>query len=147
MLTTRPDSQDHDFIEPLIALARCSIRDRILVIGARSAELMFELHRRGYLHVSTGANSPGTVQEYNVALVDWRGRSIKTIGPTLNWLRESLDQDGIVLIWVDGSDPQAGKVQAVLRKCKLTIQAGAVRDHGTAISACCGEAKWRPRPL
>jgi hypothetical protein len=98
---------------------------------------MFELHLRGYLHVSSAANSPVTVRAYNVALVDWRGRSIETLGPTLKWLRESLDQDGIVLIWVDGSDPLAGKIRAVLRKCKLTLEAGAVRDHGTAISACC----------
>ena len=49
MLTKTLNPQDKDVIEPLIAQARCSIRDRIVVAGTRSAELMFELHRRGYL--------------------------------------------------------------------------------------------------
>jgi hypothetical protein len=85
--------------------------------------------------------------EYDVALVDWRTRSVKTLGPTLGWLLGSLDQDGVVVVWVDSQDPSAGKARSVLRKCGLTIQAGAVRDHGSAISACCREPTSRPKPL
>jgi hypothetical protein len=147
MLTKTLNPQDKDVIEPLIAQARCSIRDRIVVGGTRSAELMFELHRRGYLRVATTASSAVASGEYNVALMDWRARSIKTLGSTLHWLLGSLDQDGIVVVWVDSSDPLAGKVRSVLRKCGLTVEAGAVRDNGTVVSACCREPRWRPRPL
>jgi len=38
-------------IEPMIELARCSKLGRIIVAGANSAALMFELHRRGYVRV------------------------------------------------------------------------------------------------
>jgi hypothetical protein len=147
MLTKRPNPQDYEVIEPLIALARCSTRDHIVVAGIRSGELMFELHRRGYLHVGTTASSAVATGQYNVALIDWRARSIKTLGSMLRWLLGSLEQNGIVVVWVDSSDPFAGKVRSVLRKCGLTVEAGAVRDNGTAISACCREPVWRPRPL
>jgi hypothetical protein len=135
------DPQDYNVIEPLISLARCSIRDRIVVAGMRSAELMFELHRRGYLYVATTASPAVGAGEYNVALMDWRERSIKTLGSTLHWLLRSLNQDGVVVVWVDSSDPFAGTIQSVLRKCGLTVEAGAVRDNGTVVSACCREPK------
>jgi hypothetical protein len=100
-----------------------------------------------YVYVATTASSAVGVGEYNVALMDWRERSIKTLGSTLHWLLRSLDQDGVVVVWVDSSDPFAGTIQSVLRKCGLTVEAGAVRDNGTVVSACCREPKWRPRPL
>jgi hypothetical protein len=147
MLTKIPDLRDTDVVEPLITLARCSIRDRIIVLGERSPEVMFELHRRGYLRVVSSVSAAAAVLEFDVALVDWRTRSIKTLGPTLNWLLKLLDQYGVVVIWVDSQDPAGGKVQSVLRKCGLTIEAGTVRDHGSVISACCRESRLRPRPL
>jgi hypothetical protein len=42
-------------IEPMIDLARCSKQQRIIVAGSKSAELMFDLHRRGYVRVATTA--------------------------------------------------------------------------------------------
>jgi hypothetical protein len=147
MLTKTLELQHKDVIEPLIAQARCSIRDRIIVGGTQSAELMFELHKRGYLRVTTTASSAVAGEEYNVALMDWRARSIKTLGATLHWLLGSLDQDATVVVWVDSSDPFAGKIRSLLRKCGLTVQADAVRDNGTIVSARCRESGWRPRPL
>jgi hypothetical protein len=36
-------------VDPMITLAGCSTRQRILLAGSKSMELMLELHRRGYL--------------------------------------------------------------------------------------------------
>ena len=38
-----------ELLIPMITLAGCSTRQRILVAGSESVELMLELHRRGYL--------------------------------------------------------------------------------------------------
>src|SRR6201986_172411 len=43
-------------IDPLIALAGCSTRQRLLVAGSKSMELMLELHRRGYLLAAAAGN-------------------------------------------------------------------------------------------
>ena len=61
-------------IEPMLDLARCSNLNRIIVAGASSAALMFELHRRGYVRVATTANRGVPAGQYDVALVDWRER-------------------------------------------------------------------------
>jgi hypothetical protein len=43
-------------IDPMIALAGCSTRQRIVVAGSKSMELMLELHRRGYLLAAAAGN-------------------------------------------------------------------------------------------
>ena len=40
----------------MITLAGCSTRQRILVAGSKSMELMLELHRRGYLLAAAAGN-------------------------------------------------------------------------------------------
>ena len=51
---------------------------------------MFELHRRGYIRVATTANCGLPAGQYDVALVDWRQRSIKALETTLDWLVDFL---------------------------------------------------------
>jgi len=43
-------------IQPMIALAGCSTRHRIVVAGSKSMELMLELHRHGYLRAAATGN-------------------------------------------------------------------------------------------
>jgi hypothetical protein len=76
---------DEQIVGPMIALARSSIRDRIVVAGTNSAELMFELHRRGYVQVATTANCHFANGQCDVALVDWRQKSIEGLKTTLDW--------------------------------------------------------------
>src|SRR5262249_56516640 len=68
-------------IEPMLDLAHCSKLNGIVVVGANSAELMFELRRRGYVRVATTTNSGLPAGQYDVALVDWRGHSLKGLDP------------------------------------------------------------------
>jgi hypothetical protein len=73
-------------IEPMLDLAHCSKLNGIVVVGANSAELMFELRRRGYVRVATTTNSGLPAGQYDVALVDWRERSIKALDTTsIGW--------------------------------------------------------------
>ena len=59
-------------VDPMIALAGCSTRQRIVVAGSKSMELMLELHRRGYLLAAAAGNCGRPTGQYDVALVDWR---------------------------------------------------------------------------
>jgi hypothetical protein len=93
-------------IEPMLDLARCSNLNRIIVAGANSAALMFELHRRGYVHVATTANCGLPAGQYDVALVDWRERSIKALDATLDWLLDFLSPAGGLVVWVDPRSPR-----------------------------------------
>ena len=123
-------------IEPMIDLARCSKLGRIIVAGANSAALMFELHRRGYVRVATTANCGLPAGQYDVALVDWRGRSIKALDPTLDWLVDFLTPVGVLVVWIDPQEPAANrKLRATPEKHGLAVEAGTVREHGSAVSA------------
>src|SRR6201982_3700472 len=77
-------------IEPMIALAGCSAQQRIVVAGSKSMELMLELHRRGYLGAAATGNCGRPAGQYDVALADWRRRTLRALEPTLDWLVEFL---------------------------------------------------------
>jgi len=66
-------------IEPMIALACCSKQHRIVVAGSKGVELMLELQRRGYACAAATANCGHAAGQYDVALVDWRRRTFKTL--------------------------------------------------------------------
>jgi len=123
-------------IEPMIELACCSKLDRIIVAGANSAALMFELHRHGYVRVATTTNCGLPAGQYDVALVDWRGRSIKALDTTLDWLVDFLSPAGGLVVWTDPQEPAGNrKLRSLLEKHRLVVEAGTVRDHGCAVSA------------
>jgi hypothetical protein len=129
-------------IEPMIDLARCSKLDRIIVAGAKSAALMFELHRRGYVRVATTANCGLPADQYDAVLVDWRGRSIKALDATLGWLVDFLRSAGVLVVWIDPQEPASNrKLRSMLEKHGLMVEAGTVREDGSAVSAQRSEMK------
>src|SRR5215471_12872554 len=69
MIQSRLTAAGEGIVEPMIELARCSKLNRIIVAGAKSAALMFELHRRGYVRVATTTNCGLPAGQYDVALV------------------------------------------------------------------------------
>src|ERR1700681_1987574 len=87
-------------IEPMIALARLSKQHRIVVAGAKGVELMLELHRRGYARAAATANCGHPAGQYDVALVDWRRRTFKTLEVALDWLVDFLRPSGVLVFWV-----------------------------------------------
>jgi hypothetical protein len=129
-------SPSERILEPMIALARCSKSQRVIVAGSKSFELMFELERRGYDHVATAANCGRAAGQYEVALIDLRHRTVKSLEPTLNWLAYFLHPTGILVIWGDPQKLAAREcVSAVLENHGFKIEDRTIRDDGFALSA------------
>jgi hypothetical protein len=136
MIESRLAPPAEQIIEPMIGLARCSKLRRIIVAGSKSSELMFELHRRGYIRVATTTNCGLPCGQYDVALVDWRQRSIKALETTLDWLVDFLGPTGALVVWVDPQGHAGNrKLRAALENHGFLVEAGTVREHGSAISA------------
>ena len=136
MTQSRLASADERIIEPMLALARCSKLERIIVAGSKGIELMFALHRRGYLRAAATANCGHATRQYDVALVDWRQRSINTLDATLGWLVGYLSPAAVLVLWADSQKP-AGKqnLHSALERQGFRVEAGTVHEYGLAISA------------
>src|SRR6202035_173508 len=123
-------------IQPMIALAGCSKQHRIVVAGSKGVELMLELHRRGYVRAAATANCGHPAGQYDVALVDWRRRTFKTLEVALDWLVGVLRPAGVVVV---GVDPQKATANETLRlsleKRGFVIESGTVHECGCAVSA------------
>jgi ribulose-5-phosphate 4-epimerase/fuculose-1-phosphate aldolase len=74
--------------------------------------------------------------QYDVALVDWRGRSIKALDATLDWLLDFLSSAGGLVVWIDPQEPAGNrKLRSLLEKHGLVVEVGTVREHGCVVSA------------
>ena len=136
MIQSRLTPSSERIIEPMLGLARCSKHHRIIVAGSQRSELMFGLHRRGYGRVATTTTCGLPDGQYDVALVDWRQHSINALETTLDWLVHFLAPSGVLVAWVDPQE-RAGnrKLRAVLEEHGFVVEAGTVRDHGSAVAA------------
>jgi hypothetical protein len=136
MLQSHLTPSGERIIEPMIGLARCSKRHRIIVAGSRRSELMFELYRRGYSRVATTTTCGLPDGQFDVALVDWRQHSINALETTLDWLVHFLRPSGVLVAWVDPQE-RAGnrKLCAMLEVHGFVVEAGTVRDYGSAVAA------------
>jgi hypothetical protein len=136
MTESRLSPTGHEVIDSMLDLAHCSKLDRIIVAGANSAALMFELHKRGYVRVTTTANCGLPARQYDAVLVDWRGRSLKALDATLAWLVDFLSPAGALVVWLDPlATAENRKLCAILEKHGVTAEAGTVREHGSAVAA------------
>jgi hypothetical protein len=123
-------------IDPMIALARCSMRHRILVTGSKSIEIMIELHRRGYAGAASSANCGRPAGQYDVALIDWRRRTLHDLETTLDWLGKFLSPAGILVVWIDAQKQAAiHSLRASLEKRGYVIEQGTVHECGSALAA------------
>jgi len=120
----------------MIALAPRSKQQRIIVAGPKSAELRFELHRRGYVRVATTSNCGLPAGQYDLALVDWRQRSIKALETMLDWLVDFLSPAGAVVVGLEPQSPAANRtLRSVLERHGLLVEAGTIHEHGSAVCA------------
>jgi hypothetical protein len=123
-------------IEPMIALANCSMQHRIVVAGAKGVELMLELQRRGYARTAATANCGRAAGQYDVALVDWRRRTFRSLEVALDWLVDFLSPEGVLVVWVDPQKAAANEaLRHSLERRGFVIEAGTVHDCGCAVSA------------
>ena len=123
-------------IDPMVALSGCSTRQRILIAGSKSMELMMELHRRGYLLAAAVGNCGRPTAQYDVALVDWRRRTLHALEPTMDWLTNFLSPRAVVVVWVDAQKPAANEsLRALLTKRGFVVMRGTVHECGCALLA------------
>jgi hypothetical protein len=123
-------------VDSMIELARCSKQHRIIVAGSTAPELMFGLHRRGYVRVGTTATCGLPHGQYGVALVDWQGRSIKALESTLGWLVQFLASSAVLVIWLDPRERTANrKLESILERLGFHVEVGSLCEQGFAISA------------
>jgi hypothetical protein len=123
-------------IEPMIALACCSKQHRIVVAGSKGVELMLELHRRGYVRAAATANCGHPARQYDVAFVDWRRRTFKSLETALDWLVGLLSPAGVLVVWIDPRAPTANQnLRLSLERRGFVIEAGTVHECGCAVSA------------
>jgi hypothetical protein len=106
------------------------------VAGSNSRQTMFELHHRGYSRVATTATCGLPHGQYDVALVDWQGRTVKALETTLDWLVHFLGSSAVMVIWVDSQERAANrKLATMLAKLGFRIEIGTRCEHGIAVSA------------
>jgi hypothetical protein len=123
-------------IDPMIALAGCATRQRILVAGAKSMELMMELHRRGYLLAAAAGNCGRPTGQYEVALVDWRRRTLHALEPTMDWLMNFLSPGAVLVVWVDAQKPAATEsLRTAVAKRGFVVERDTVHECGCALLA------------
>jgi hypothetical protein len=123
-------------IDPMIALAGCATRQRIVVAGSKSMELMLELHRRGYLLAAAAGNCGRASGQYDVALVDWRRRTLHALEPTMDWLMNFLSPGAVLVVWVDAQKPAATEsLRAAVAKRGFVVVRDTVHECGCALLA------------
>ena len=136
MTQLHPASANERIIGPMIALARCTPQDRIIVAGSKAIELVFALEARGYLRAAPTGNCGHPTKQYRVALVDWRQRSLQALETTLDWLVDYLNSAAVLVVWVDPQKPAANQnLQAALQTHGFRVEAGSAYEYGFAISA------------
>ncbi|OAF07280.1 hypothetical protein AXW67_30605 [Bradyrhizobium neotropicale] len=123
-------------IDPMMALAGCSTRQRIVVVGAKSMDLMMELQRRGYLLAAAAGNCGRPAGQYEVALVDWRRRTLGELEATMEWLDDFLSLRAVLVIWLDAQKPAAKEtLRAAVTKRGFVVLQGAEHPCGCALLA------------
>lgn len=126
----------HRIIVPMIALGDCTAQRRILMAGSNSMAMMVEMHRRGYTRAFSTGNCGHPAGQYDVALVDWRRRTLHELEVTLDWLGKFLSPDGMLVVWVDAQKPAANQIlRASLETRGYIIEQDTVHECGRAIAA------------
>jgi hypothetical protein len=132
-------------LEPIIALARCSKQQRIVVAGSKSIELTSELYRRGFVRVASTANCGRADGHYDVALVDWRRRTFQALETTLDWLVDFLSPGGLLVVWIDPQKPSVRQgLYATLERRGFLIEDKAVHEFGSAGFGAATRGKTSP---
>jgi hypothetical protein len=86
--------------------------------------------------VASTANSGRAAGQYDVALVDWRRRTFKTLETTLDWLVDFLGPEGLLVIWIDPQKPAVRQdLYSGLEQRGFVIEDRAIHEYGAAVSA------------
>ena len=127
---------DERIVDAMIQLARVAKLHRMIVAGANSAEILVELHRRGYLRVTTTKICREPCGQFDVALVAWREHSIKALEKTLDRLAHYLGSAGVLVLWIGPHERIANQMLGlVVQRLGFRIESGTRCENGIAIAA------------
>jgi len=125
-----------DGSKPMIALAGCSPGQRIVVVGAKSMELMMDLQKRGYFLAASAGNCGLPAAQYDAALVDWRRRPLSALDAAMDWLDGFLGPRAVLVIWLDAQKSAAkDDLRAAVAKRGFVVLQGAEHPCGSALLA------------
>jgi len=122
--------------QTLIGLAHVSKADHVLATGSLGTEILLELHRRGCTRVAATGSCGLPRGQYDVAVVGWRGDSLKALETTLGWLVHFLGPKGVLAVWAsrDEGAPDR-KLRSMLQRLGFRVEAGTFCENGLAIVA------------
>jgi len=122
--------------QALIGLAHVSKADRVLTTGSLGIEILLELQRRGCTRVAATGSCGLPRGQYDVAVVGWRGDSLKALETTLHWLVHFLGPKGVMAIWIsrDEKAPER-KLRTLLRRLGFRVETGTICENGVAVLA------------
>ncbi len=117
-----------------------------MIAGSKSFELMFELERRGCVHVAATANCGSPAHQYDVALVDWRRRPLRGLESLLGCITGFLKSEGVLLIWTEPQKTVArDTLRSAIEKCGFVVERDTVHQDSGAVLARLRESKPIPK--
>jgi acetolactate synthase regulatory subunit len=144
MNTVTQETTGGRIISPMIDLSACAKTDRIVIVGPKALEFMLDMQRRGFEWTAASANCGRAAGQYDVAMVDWRGRTINSLDPTLKWLLGYLRPAGKLVVWVDAQKEVFNEnLRALLERRGFAVQSAANHDCGRGVAA----RRLETRPL
>src|SRR5258705_9617866 len=85
---------------------------------------------------SRGSHGGHPAGQYDVALVDWRRRTFKTLEVALDWLVEFLSPAGVLVVWVDPQKTSANEtLRLSLEGRGFVVEDGTIHECGCAVLA------------
>jgi hypothetical protein len=121
-------------VDVLIPLTFATKLDRIIVAGPKCVETLLELHRRGYLRVTTAALCDVPCGQFDVALVAWREHSVEALETTLNELARFLSNAGLLVVCVTARE-RIQLLRSALQRLGFRVEARTECEIGVALCA------------
>ena len=104
--------------------------DGLFVVGSRRA---FSCRRH---RAQPTGNCGRPAGQYDVALVDWRRRTLHDLEETLDWVGKFLSPAAMLIVWVDAQKPASDQsFRASLEKRGYIIEQDTVHECGRALAA------------
>jgi hypothetical protein len=123
-------------VDAMTQLACASRSHRMILAGPNSPEIFLELHRRGFLRVTTLKLCDMPCGQFDVAVVASREHSIKALETTLNKVVNFLSIAGTLVVWVGPHERTPNEtLDRALNRVGFRIEAGTCCENGVAVSA------------
>jgi hypothetical protein len=136
MAQSSPIPSEERIVDAMIQLARATKLHRMIVAGSNSPEVLLELHRRGYLRVTTAKLCNVPCGQFDVALVAWREHSTKALESTLRGIVHFVSTVGALVVWIGAGDRMpTQRLRLSLEKLGFRIESGTCCEGGVAVCA------------